>query len=42
MSSLAGATATETSGSYAIYVSRPEAVVELVVKAAFEVSSAVR
>jgi hypothetical protein len=42
MSSRAGATVTETPGSHAIYVSRPEAVTELIEKAASEVRSLVR
>jgi pimeloyl-ACP methyl ester carboxylesterase len=42
MSSRAGSTVVEVAGSHAIYVSQPEAVAELVVKAASEVGSAVR
>jgi pimeloyl-ACP methyl ester carboxylesterase len=42
MSSRAGSTVAEVAGSHAIYVSQPEAVAELVVKAASEVGSAVR
>jgi hypothetical protein len=42
MSSRAGAMVTETPGSHAIYVSRPEAVTELIEKAASEVRSLVR
>jgi hypothetical protein len=41
MSSRAGATVTETSGSHAIYVSRPEVVAEIIEKAASEVRSLV-
>ena len=42
MSARAGSTVVEVIGSHAIYVSQPEAVAELVVKAASEVGSAVR
>jgi pimeloyl-ACP methyl ester carboxylesterase len=42
MSARAGSTVVEATGSHAIYVSQPEAVAELVVKAASEVGSAVR
>jgi len=42
MSARAGSTVVEATGSHAIYVSQPEAVAELVVKAASEVGLAVR
>jgi pimeloyl-ACP methyl ester carboxylesterase len=42
MSARAGSTVVEVTGSHAIYVSQPEAVAELVVKAASEVGSPVR
>jgi pimeloyl-ACP methyl ester carboxylesterase len=42
MSARAGSTVVEVAGSHASYVSQPEAVAELVVKAASEVGSAVR
>jgi pimeloyl-ACP methyl ester carboxylesterase len=42
MSARAGSTVVEVAGSHAIYVSQPEAVAELVAKAASEVGSAVR
>ncbi len=42
MSARAGSTVVEVTGSHAIYVSQPEAVAELVEKAASEVRSAVR
>jgi pimeloyl-ACP methyl ester carboxylesterase len=42
MSERAGATVVEVTGSHAIYVSQPEAVAELIEKAASEVKSAVR
>jgi pimeloyl-ACP methyl ester carboxylesterase len=42
MSARAGSTVVEIAGSHAIYVSQPEAVAELVVKAASAVGSAVR
>jgi pimeloyl-ACP methyl ester carboxylesterase len=41
MSSRAGATVTETSGSHAIYVSQPEVVAEIIEKAASQVRSLV-
>jgi pimeloyl-ACP methyl ester carboxylesterase len=42
MSARAGSTVVEVAGSHAIYVSQPEAVAELIEKAASEVSSAAR
>ena len=42
MSARAGSTVVEVAGSHAIYVSKPEAVAELIEKAASEVSSAGR
>jgi pimeloyl-ACP methyl ester carboxylesterase len=42
MSARAGSTVVEVAGSHAIYVSKPEAVAELIEKAASEVSSAAR
>jgi pimeloyl-ACP methyl ester carboxylesterase len=42
MSARAGSTVVEVAGSHAIYVSQPEAVAELIEKAASEVRSAVR
>ena len=42
MSGRAGSTVVEVAGSHAIYVSQPEAVAELIEKAASEVKSAVR
>jgi pimeloyl-ACP methyl ester carboxylesterase len=42
MSARAGSTVVEAAGSHAIYVSQPEAVAELIEKAASEVSSAAR
>ncbi len=42
MSARAGSTVVEVTGSHAIYVSQPEAVAELIEKAASEVRSAVR
>jgi pimeloyl-ACP methyl ester carboxylesterase len=42
MSARAGSTVVEVEGSHAIYVSKPEAVAELIEKAASEVSSAAR
>jgi pimeloyl-ACP methyl ester carboxylesterase len=42
MSARAGSTVVEAAGSHAIYVSQPEAVTELIEKAASEVRSAVR
>jgi pimeloyl-ACP methyl ester carboxylesterase len=42
MSDRAGSTVVEVTGSHAIYVSQPEAVAELIEKAASEVKSAVR
>lgn len=42
MSARAGSTVVEATGSHAIYVSQPEAVAELIEKAASEVRSAVR
>jgi len=42
MSARAGSTVVEVTGSNAIYVSQPEAVAELIEKAASEVRSAVR
>jgi hypothetical protein len=42
MSERAGSTVVEVTGSHAIYVSQPEAVAELIEKAACEVKSAMR
>ena len=42
MSARAGSTVEEVAGSHAVYVSQPEAVAELIEKAASEVTSAAR